>query len=87
MPENAGEVATGRRPFVAALLAQIPDVLVVSGLGSATYDVFAAGHRPAMTGALIDFALIFTAPALQRVIQFLDRLRRHGLILDRMAEI
>jgi thiamine pyrophosphate-dependent acetolactate synthase large subunit-like protein len=46
MPENAGEVATGRRPFVAALLAQIPDVLVVSGLGSATYDVFAAGHRP-----------------------------------------
>ena len=34
-----------RRAFVARLLAHIPDALVVTGLGSATYDVFAAGDR------------------------------------------
>ncbi len=34
-----------RREFVAALLARIPEALVVSGLGSPTYDVFAAGDR------------------------------------------
>ncbi|HUJ00219.1 MAG TPA: thiamine pyrophosphate-dependent enzyme [Usitatibacter sp.] len=34
-----------RREFVAALLARIPQALVVSGLGSPTYDVFAAGDR------------------------------------------
>jgi thiamine pyrophosphate-dependent acetolactate synthase large subunit-like protein len=34
-----------RREFVARLLAAAPDALVVSGLGSATYDVFAAGDR------------------------------------------
>ncbi len=35
----------GRRAFVARLLAALPDALVVSGLGSASYDVFAAGDR------------------------------------------
>jgi len=34
-----------RRSFVARLLAGVPDALVVTGLGSATYDVFAAGDR------------------------------------------
>ena len=34
-----------RRAFVSALLAGTPDALVVSGLGSASYDVFAAGDR------------------------------------------
>ena len=34
-----------RRSFVAQLLARLPDALVVTGLGSATYDVFAAGDR------------------------------------------
>jgi phosphonopyruvate decarboxylase len=34
-----------RREFVAKLLGSLPDVLVVTGLGSATYDVFAAGDR------------------------------------------
>jgi phosphonopyruvate decarboxylase len=34
-----------RREFVARLLAQIPEALVVTGLGSAAYDVFAAGDR------------------------------------------
>lgn len=34
-----------RRKFVAMLLAGIPDALVITGLGSPTYDVFAAGDR------------------------------------------
>lgn len=35
-----------RRAFVSALLQALPDALVVTGLGSAAYDVFAAGDRP-----------------------------------------
>lgn len=34
-----------RRAFVARLLAEVPDALVVTGLGSAAYDVYAAGDR------------------------------------------
>jgi len=34
-----------RRTFVSTLLKALPDALVVTGLGSATYDVFAAGDR------------------------------------------
>ncbi|HVF62482.1 MAG TPA: thiamine pyrophosphate-dependent enzyme [Casimicrobiaceae bacterium] len=34
-----------RRAFVARLLGLLPDALVVTGLGSATYDVYAAGDR------------------------------------------
>jgi len=34
-----------RRDFVARLIAEIPDALIVTGLGSASYDVFAAGDR------------------------------------------
>ena len=34
-----------RRVFVARLLAAVPQALVVTGLGSASYDVFAAGDR------------------------------------------
>jgi thiamine pyrophosphate-dependent acetolactate synthase large subunit-like protein len=34
-----------RGEFVSKLLAALPDALVVTGLGSATYDVFAAGDR------------------------------------------
>jgi thiamine pyrophosphate-dependent acetolactate synthase large subunit-like protein len=34
-----------RREFVAQLLGALPEALVVSGLGSASYDVFAAGDR------------------------------------------
>lgn len=34
-----------RRTFVSSLLKELPDALVVTGLGSATYDVFAAGDR------------------------------------------
>jgi thiamine pyrophosphate-dependent acetolactate synthase large subunit-like protein len=35
-----------RRQFVARLLAACPHALVVTGLGSPSYDVFAAGDRP-----------------------------------------
>ncbi len=35
-----------RRGFVAKLLAACPQALVITGLGSSTYDVFAAGDRP-----------------------------------------
>lgn len=35
-----------RRPFVARLLALCPEALVITGLGSPTYDVFAAGDSP-----------------------------------------
>ena len=34
-----------RRSFVSRLIAALPDALVVTGLGSASYDVFAAGDR------------------------------------------
>jgi len=35
-----------RREYVAALVALVPEALVVTGLGSPTWDVFAAGDRP-----------------------------------------
>lgn len=34
-----------RREFVARLIAAIPEALIVTGLGSAAYDVYAAGDR------------------------------------------
>lgn len=42
---NAVGHTVDRREFVARLLAAIPDALVVTGLGSPSYDVFAAGDR------------------------------------------
>jgi thiamine pyrophosphate-dependent acetolactate synthase large subunit-like protein len=36
---------THRRDFVSRLLAATPDALVITGLGSSAYDVFAAGDR------------------------------------------
>jgi len=38
--------AVDRRAFVAELVKACPDALVVPGLGSANYDLFAAGDRP-----------------------------------------
>jgi len=35
-----------RRDFVAALTSACADALIVAGLGSSTYDLFAAGDRP-----------------------------------------
>ena len=37
--------ALDRRAFVAELVAGVPDALFISGLGSPTYDLFAAGDR------------------------------------------
>lgn len=45
MSQTASCPRVGRRPFVARLLAAAPEALVVAGLGSAAYDVFAAGDR------------------------------------------
>jgi thiamine pyrophosphate-dependent acetolactate synthase large subunit-like protein len=52
-------ITIDRRAFVAQLLSQTPDALVVTGLGSPTYDVFASGDSEryfylwgAMGGAL-----------------------------------
>ena len=53
-----------RRDFVKELLAQSPDALVVTGLGSPTYDVFAAGDRNKnfyLWGAM-GLALAFASP-------------------------
>ncbi|MFT4165071.1 MAG: thiamine pyrophosphate-dependent enzyme [Microlunatus sp.] len=41
----AGSVRFDRRAVVAELLAGVPDALVVTGLGSPTYDVASAGYR------------------------------------------
>ena len=38
-------VKANRREFVSKLLDLVPEALVVTGLGSASYDVFAAGDR------------------------------------------
>lgn len=45
MSQDALNKRADRREFVAKLLAATPDALVVTGLGSASYDVFAAGDR------------------------------------------
>ena len=42
---SSNKPCADRRAFVARLLAATPQALVVTGLGSATYDVFAAGDR------------------------------------------
>lgn len=65
-----------RRDFVKELLAQSPEALVVTGLGSPTYDVFAAGDRNknfylwgAMGGAaLIGLGLALAQPEKQVVV-------------------
>lgn len=45
MTKTSNRPLAKRREFVARLLAAAPDALVVTGLGSAAYDVFAAGDR------------------------------------------
>ena len=45
MPSTAIGQRTSRRAFVSRLLAATPEALVIAGLGSAAYDVFAAGDR------------------------------------------
>ena len=45
MSHNTSQPRVGRREFVAQLIAKTPDALIVTGLGSAAYDVFASGDR------------------------------------------
>ncbi len=70
MSQPVAPAAIERRAFVSSLLAQCPQALVVTGLGSPTYDVFAAGDRPenfylwgAMGGAsLVGLGLALAQP-------------------------
>jgi phosphonopyruvate decarboxylase len=45
MAQSAPNQRANRRAFVSRLLGATPDALVITGLGSAAYDVFAAGDR------------------------------------------
>lgn len=45
-PTKTRVVRLDRRAVVSRLIAACPDALVVTGLGSSAYDVFAAGDRP-----------------------------------------
>jgi phosphonopyruvate decarboxylase len=45
MDVNASNPRVDRRAFVSRLLQATPDALVITGLGSPAYDVFAAGDR------------------------------------------
>lgn len=45
--QSTSQIATiDRRAFVAELVNACPDAHIVAGLGSSTYDLFAAGDRP-----------------------------------------
>jgi thiamine pyrophosphate-dependent acetolactate synthase large subunit-like protein len=46
MKQQTHHASIDRRAFVRKLIAACPDCLIVTGLGSASYDVFAAGDRP-----------------------------------------
>lgn len=46
MSQHAATAGIDRRAFVASLLDNCPQALVITGLGSSSYDVFAAGDRP-----------------------------------------
>lgn len=45
MSQISNNPRADRRAFVAQLIAGMPDALIVTGLGSAAYDVYAAGDR------------------------------------------
>lgn len=70
MSQPVATAAIERRAFVAKLLGECPQALVVTGLGSPSYDVFAAGDRPenfylwgAMGGAaLVGLGLALAQP-------------------------
>ncbi|MES2787573.1 MAG: thiamine pyrophosphate-dependent enzyme [Pseudomonadota bacterium] len=61
MTQAATDATIERRAFVASLLGRCPQALVVTGLGSPSYDVFAAGDRPGnfyLWGAMGGAALV-----------------------------
>ena len=67
MTNTAQAPMLDRRAVVKRLLAAAPDALVVTGLGSSAYDVFAAGDRPEnfyLWGAMGGAAAIGLGPAL-----------------------
>ncbi|AWB35431.1 thiamine pyrophosphate-dependent enzyme [Orrella marina] len=43
---NKTDAGIDRRAFVKSLVQACPDALIVAGLGSSTYDLYAAGDRP-----------------------------------------
>lgn len=45
MSQESSSRRVDRREFVARLVEAVPDALIVTGLGSASYDVFASGDR------------------------------------------
>jgi thiamine pyrophosphate-dependent acetolactate synthase large subunit-like protein len=45
MSQANNQQRADRRAFVSQLIAAMPDALIVTGLGSAAYDVYAAGDR------------------------------------------
>ncbi|MBD9394096.1 thiamine pyrophosphate-dependent enzyme [Acidovorax sp. ACV01] len=45
MNQTTTKPSADRREFVAKLIASAPEALIVTGLGSAAYDVFASGDR------------------------------------------
>jgi thiamine pyrophosphate-dependent acetolactate synthase large subunit-like protein len=45
MNEHTNKTGIDRRAFVAALVTQCPEALVLPGLGSSNYDLYAAGDR------------------------------------------
>ena len=61
MSQPVAAAAIDRRAFVSNLLGQCPQALVITGLGSPSYDVFAAGDRPGnfyLWGAMGGAALV-----------------------------
>jgi thiamine pyrophosphate-dependent acetolactate synthase large subunit-like protein len=46
MNQQTHSARIDRRAFVSKLIKACPDCLIVTGLGSSSYDVFAAGDRP-----------------------------------------
>lgn len=46
MNQRTQNASIDRRAFVSRLIKACPDCLIVTGLGSSSYDVFAAGDRP-----------------------------------------
>jgi thiamine pyrophosphate-dependent acetolactate synthase large subunit-like protein len=45
-PATTSTATINRRDFVAQLVQACPDALIVAGLGTSTYDLYAAGDRP-----------------------------------------
>jgi hypothetical protein len=47
----------------------------------------AIGDRPAMVGAFVDLALVFSAPSPESCVELFDGLRGHALVVGGVSEI